>query len=138
MKQVAAALATKPKPKVLVVEDDEELRSIVAGILEEAGYGVLSASNGHEALQLLVNGDLTPSLILLDLRMPIMDGWEFARVVRYYHRLADIPIVVISTPSLGAKWHPTVDGVLPKPFSPRALIAEVEKHAPLDSSPSTR
>jgi CheY-like chemotaxis protein len=124
----------RKEPQILVVEDEDELRNAVGGVLEEAGYRVLSAGNGRDALQVLINGDLTPDLILLDLRMPVMDGWEFARVVRCYRRFASVPIIVISTPSPGPRWHPKVDGVLAKPFTPRALVTEVEKHAPLDHS----
>src|SRR5258706_14382619 len=93
-------------PTILVVEDDLELRQVVCEVLEQAGYRTVTASNGREALDQLIFGGLTPALILLDLRMPIMDGWEFARVARCYTRLAYIPIVVVSTPALGQRWHP--------------------------------
>jgi CheY-like chemotaxis protein len=120
-------------PQILIVEDEDDLRSAIGGVLEEAGYRVLSAGNGRDALQAMINGELTPDLILLDLRMPVMDGWEFAHVVRCYRRLANIPIVVISTPSPGPRW-PKVDGMLAKPFTHLALVTEVGKHAPLDES----
>jgi CheY-like chemotaxis protein len=115
---------------ILVVEDDLELRQIVCDVLDGAGYGTVTASNGRDALDLLITGGLTPALILLDLRMPIMDGWEFARVARCYTRLARVPIVVVSTPSPGMRWHPDVSGVLPKPFTSESLLAEVSRHAP--------
>src|SRR6476659_4747554 len=105
-------------PTILVVEDDLELRKVVCDVLETAGYSTCTAGNGRDALDLLITGGLTPSLILLDLRMPVMDGWEFARVARCYTRLAHIPIVVVSTPSTGYRWHPEVTGVLAKPFTP--------------------
>jgi two-component system, chemotaxis family, chemotaxis protein CheY len=120
-----------PRPCVLIVEDDDELRQIVCTVLEGAGYEVLPTANGREALDMLLSGAARPSLILLDLRMPVMDGWEFARVVRCYRRLADIPIVIIATPSVGARLHPRVDGLLPKPFSVEALLGEVARFAPL-------
>ena len=120
-------------PTILVVEDDLELRQVVCDILQQAGYVTVTAGNGREALDQLISGGLTPALILLDLRMPIMDGWEFARVARCYTRLATIPIVVVSTPAPGYRWHPDVTAVLPKPFTPAALLAEVARHVPLQA-----
>src|SRR2546423_11055713 len=105
------------RPAILLVEDDEDLRNAIGGALEQSGYETQFASNGREALDALLREEVEPSLILLDLRMPVMDGWEFARVIRCYKRLAAIPIVVISTPSGGPLRHPRVDGVLPKPFT---------------------
>ena len=123
-----------PTKRILVVEDEPDFREMVGNVLEEAGYGVISAANGREAMEMQVNGDVTPDLILLDLRMPVMDGWEFARVLRCYRRFVEIPIIVISTPGINQTWHPRVEGVLAKPFSPDALLTEVHKHAPLESS----
>jgi CheY-like chemotaxis protein len=115
---------------ILVVEDDLELRRVVCDVLEQAGHVTITADHGRAALDLLLSGTATPSLILLDLRMPVMDGWEFARVARCYARFAHIPIVIVSTPAAGPRWHPQVNGVLPKPFTPDALLDEVARHLP--------
>jgi two-component system, chemotaxis family, chemotaxis protein CheY len=66
--------------RILIVDDDESIRQIVRLCLADEGYEVFEASNGRVALDVL--DDFTPSLILLDLRMPVMDGWEFARQYR--------------------------------------------------------
>jgi CheY-like chemotaxis protein len=66
--------------RILIVDDDENIRQIVRICLADEGYEVLEAANGQVALQIVEQS--APSLILLDLRMPVMDGWEFARRYR--------------------------------------------------------
>src|SRR5262245_7146395 len=80
---------------VLVVEDDAELREMMAQRLHLAGFAPVTAANGHEALQLLRMG-FPAKLILLDLTMPLMDGWAFRAVQRRDPFLADIPVIVVS------------------------------------------
>jgi CheY-like chemotaxis protein len=80
---------------VLIVEDDADLRDMMAQLLMLEGYQTETASNGREALQYLENGD-RPDLILLDLMMPIMDGWEFRRRQMGDPRLSSVPVVVLS------------------------------------------
>jgi CheY-like chemotaxis protein len=80
---------------VLVVEDDAELREMMAQRLHLAGFAPVTASNGHEALQLLRMG-FPAKLILLDLTMPLMDGWAFRAVQRRDPYLADIPVIVVT------------------------------------------
>jgi len=79
---------------VLIVEDDEDLREMMAQILSLAGFNAATATNGREALEYLRRGD-APQLILLDLMMPVMDGWEFQRERRRDPNLADVPVVVL-------------------------------------------
>jgi two-component system response regulator CpxR len=81
---------------VLLVEDDFDLRSELQSLLEEAGYRVLTAGNGVDALLILQHGD-PPGLILLDLMLPLMSGWEFSAQVAEDDRLAKIPRVVLSS-----------------------------------------
>jgi CheY-like chemotaxis protein len=128
--------SVRSRPLILVVEDDLDLQASIHDVLDQSGYRVVTAVNGREALDLLVNGRINPALMLLDLRMPVMDGWEFARVIRNYRRLADIPVLIISTPSSGNAPPPCADGVLPKPFTPSALLDEVRRHAPSENSAS--
>jgi CheY-like chemotaxis protein len=80
---------------VLIVEDDEDIRELLAEMLQDHGYEVHQASNGAEALDELQKAE-KPNVVLLDLMMPIMDGWEFrARMLRD-PELVDIPVVVVS------------------------------------------
>jgi CheY-like chemotaxis protein len=81
---------------VLLIDDDADLREAMASVLEENGCQVVVAGNGQQALERLRLGKLRPTLILLDLMMPVMDGWKFRDVQRGDPQLADIPIVVVS------------------------------------------
>lgn len=81
---------------VLVVEDDHDVRVSVRITLESEGYQVDSVTDGRRALEFLERSVEPPDLILLDLMMPGMDGWEFASRLRASQRLRSIPVVVIS------------------------------------------
>jgi CheY-like chemotaxis protein len=91
---------------VLIVEDDADLRDMMAQLLSLEGYRSETAANGLEALRFLERGD-RPDVILLDLMMPVMDGWEFRRRQVQDPRLSGVPVVVLSavdhsrTPELG-------------------------------------
>jgi CheY-like chemotaxis protein len=99
-------------PLILVVEDDAAVRAAMAALLEGAGYRVACAANGRDALDYL-RGARPPVLILLDLSMPVMDGWEFRRHQRHAPGLACIPVLLLSgesdlpehAASLGAAGH---------------------------------
>jgi CheY-like chemotaxis protein len=80
---------------VLVVEDDRDIRDTIAEVLRDEGYRVHLAANGSEALEFLRGGTL-PNLILLDLMMPVMSGWDFRSEQRKDGRLAAIPTVILS------------------------------------------
>ena len=81
--------------RVLLVEDDPALRQVYAGSLSELGHAVRTARDGATALSQLAD-DWMPCIIFLDLRMPGMDGWEFARRLRADERWKDLPIVVVA------------------------------------------
>jgi serine/threonine protein kinase len=96
--EVVAALSPftgLPQGKVLVVEDDPQARASLAKLLAADGYQVATAGNGREALERLEEGPL-PSLILLDLAMPVMNGWEFIQEQRKHPAWGQVPVVVIS------------------------------------------
>lgn len=84
------------RPVVLVIDDDEDLRSAIREVLEDQGFAVAAAVNGREALDMLLRDDARPALILLDLTMPEMDGWTFRREQQKVPRLAEIPVVLFS------------------------------------------
>jgi CheY-like chemotaxis protein len=80
---------------ILVVDDERDIRELVRDILRFEGYTVVTASNGREALEHLRSADL-PRLILLDLMMPIMNGWEFRAEQLQDRRIMSVPVVVLS------------------------------------------
>ena len=110
--------------RVLVVDDEARLVNLVRGYLEQDGYEVATAGNGREAL--LVSREFGPDLIVLDLMMPEVDGWEFLRLVR---RERNTPIIVLTArvdeSDRIAGLEMGADDYLTKPFSPRELVARV-------------
>jgi two-component system, chemotaxis family, chemotaxis protein CheY len=84
---------TPPAPLVLIVDDDPDMLDLVADALDRKGYRTMKAWNGEEALQLVAETE--PQLVLLDMRMPVMDGWEFAHAFRERFGRR-IPIVVVT------------------------------------------
>lgn len=116
--------------RVLVVEDDAAIARFVALALEEEGYKVTVANNGAEGLAALEkDDDQFPRLVLLDMLMPVMDGWEFAR---RFHQLYDrsVPIVVMTAATNAQERAAQVeaDAFLGKPFDLDDLLACVERY----------
>jgi DNA-binding response OmpR family regulator len=113
--------------KILLIEDDRDLAEAIRDVLSIENYRVISATDGAEALAILKKSDL-PELILLDLMMPGMNGWEFRAAQMRDARLAKIPVVVLT--ALGALSRP-IDAalVLKKPFSLDELLAAVDRFA---------
>ena len=109
---------------VLVVEDDDDLRSGLQDILEAEGYSVSTAVNGRDALDRL--SALVPQLILLDLMMPVMNGVEFLSALRQHETLSATPVVVISAWPKEAQ---AVDaqGFLAKPINLKVLLSVVQR-----------
>jgi CheY-like chemotaxis protein len=87
---------TEPRPLILVVEDDDDIRSTVVDMFSFEGYQAIGASHGLEALALLHATDPKPSLILLDLMMPFMNGVEFRARQLADPSLAHIPVVILT------------------------------------------
>ncbi len=116
--------------EVLVVEDDTDLRESLSQALRDHGFGVTPATNGQEALDLLHAG-ARPSVILLDLMMPGLNGWQLRAALRRDPGLAQIPQVVISAYMDEAEQAVLAlppDDCLRKPFHIRILIDALERH----------
>ena len=111
---------------VLVVDDDEMIRGVVRDALELDGYRVVTAEDGRAGLDALRH--LEPCVVLLDMRMPIVDGWEFSR--RYGAAGHRAPVVVMTAAENAERWRAEVGGTdcLPKPFDIDALYGVVERH----------
>ncbi len=110
--------------RILVVDDDPSIRSTVVEILEMEGYPVECAANGAEALA-AVEREL-PALVLLDMRMPVLDGWGFARALR--ERQIKLQILVMTAAQDARRWADEIgaQGYLPKPFDLPDLLDKVE------------
>lgn len=117
-------------PLALVVDDSASIRRQTTKLLETAGLRVITANNGAEALELLLNGTFEPGLILSDIEMPQIDGWEFLEYVKTDDNLGHIPMVMIS--SLNAADHREralglgASGYLQKPFHGTDLAKVLE------------
>jgi DNA-binding response OmpR family regulator len=112
--------------KILIVDDDPEIREALKDVLEAEGYEVATAANGREGLERLSTD--VPSLVLLDLMMPIMSGGELLAVLRKSAALAELPVVVLSAwPAEAEQVNGWTQGYLKKPTRLDALLAVVEK-----------
>jgi CheY-like chemotaxis protein len=118
---------------VLVVEDDADIRYLLHDVLDEDGYRVKLAQHGAQALDLLHRGP-PPKLILLDLSMPVMDGWEMRRQMLEHPEWADIPVIVISALGDRDSQRLQVDASLAKPVDLRHLSGLVKAYVDRSSA----
>jgi excisionase family DNA binding protein len=120
-------------PVVLIVDDDPGLRQFVRVSLEGAGYVVREAASGEEGLAVLE--EESPALILLDVMMPKVDGWEMLRRVQERHGVGTIPVIMFSgkidETSLAEATGRGAQEVVGKPFDPQQLIESTKKHVPI-------
>lgn len=112
--------------KILVVDDEERMRKLVRDFLVNKGYRVLEAGNGEEALDIFAR-QKDIALVLLDVMMPVMDGWEVCKAIREYSK---VPIIMLTAKSEEKDelkgFQLGVDEYITKPFSPKILVARVE------------
>ena len=114
------------KPTVLIVDDDINTVSMLNDTLDEAGFTVLVALEGNQALS--ITSQITPDIILLDAVMPHLDGFGLLNLIRGDLKLADVPMVLMTSHidvdvQVGPKTG--VDGFLPKPFEPQDILEQV-------------
>lgn len=118
------------KDLILFVEDNEDLRESAAGLLALNNYEVLVASNGKEALEKISTAARLPDLIISDISMPLMDGYEFFDKVRHRQGLGGVPFIFLT--ALGTRadmrlgWETGVDDYLVKPFQPEDFLIKVK------------
>jgi CheY-like chemotaxis protein len=108
---------------ILVVDDEATIRGLVAGVLEDEGYGVLQACHGAQALALALQE--LPDLVLTDLMMPVMNGADLVRQLKNNAATRRVPIVLMTAAGRAAAEEHDVDAVLTKPFELDALLALV-------------
>jgi CheY-like chemotaxis protein len=113
-------------PAVMVIDDDDHFREVIALLLSRRGYRVEPCRDASEALTQLENGS-TPDLILLDLMMPRMDGWEFRVEQKRKPQWANIPLVALTADTSAKAAAIDADAILTKPIEDRELIDTVEK-----------
>jgi two-component system cell cycle response regulator DivK len=117
--------------RILVVEDQEDNRRILRDLLASAGYETIEAENGEEAL---VAVRQLPDLILMDIQLPLLDGYEATRRIKADAALSQIPIIVVTSYALSGDEDKAreagCDAYFTKPYSPRLLLAKVREFLP--------
>lgn len=116
---------------ILVVDDDASIRELIGSILKRSGFSTVGEVNGWEGMEWLRRAIQLPCLILLDLRMPVMDGWKFRQLQLEDPRLAGIPVVIITSAAEVAEDVATVKAAafLKKPLQVDLLTKTVRQHA---------
>jgi two-component system cell cycle response regulator DivK len=116
--------------RILVVEDQEDNRQILRDLLGSAGYELTEAENGEEAIAAVANG--RPDLILMDIQLPVMDGYEATRRIRTNPDLKSVPIIAVTSYALTGDEDKAIaagcNGYVSKPYSPRDLLAKVRSY----------
>jgi DNA-binding response OmpR family regulator len=118
--------------RILYIEDDPGMIDLVTTILTRRGYEITGAVGGHQGLQILRSEAKKPDLILLDLMMPDIDGWEVYQQIKGNDATKDIPVIIVTAKAqnidkvLGLQIA-KVDDYVTKPFGPQDLVGSIEK-----------
>ncbi len=125
LQQTPDEMLARPACHILVVDDDLGIRSTLVAFLEGEGYVVGQAANGEEALASLARQ--RPTLVLLDMRMPVMDGWQFAEALR--DRQIDIPLIVMTAARDAQTWATQIAAAayMTKPFDYDLLLSTLDR-----------
>jgi two-component system cell cycle response regulator DivK len=128
------------RPCVLLVDDYPDAREMYSEYLQYSGFDVIEAGNGIEALQQAA--ERSPDIILMDLSLPVMDGWEATRRLKADHRTAGIPVVALTGHALagiseGAR-RAGCDAFITKPCLPEDLVKEIRKVLDQSSTPAAK
>ncbi|WP_460448522.1 response regulator [Alsobacter sp. SYSU BS001988] len=117
---------------ILVVEDQPDNRQILRDLLGAAGYELTEAENGRDALEAVAQR--RPDLILMDIQLPIMDGYETTRQIKAMPEMQGVPIIVVTSYALSGDEDKAraagCDDYVTKPYSPRQLLAKVRQYLP--------
>ena len=118
--------------RILVVEDQEDNRRILHDLLTNAGYEIVQAENGEAALKAAAAE--RPDLILMDIQLPLLDGYEATRRIKADPALRAIPIIVVTSYALSGDESKAraagCDAYITKPYSPRAILAKIREYVP--------
>ncbi len=116
-----------PAP-ILLIEDNEQNRYLVTFLLEKHGYAVVSAMDGRRGLDLAAT--MTPSVVLLDIQLPTMDGYTIAKALRRMPHLDAVPVVAVTSYAMPGDREKAIEagctGYIEKPINPETFVAEVE------------
>jgi two-component system cell cycle response regulator DivK len=118
--------------RILIIEDQEDNRAIMRDLLSTAGYALIEAVDGEEGVRLARSE--RPDLILMDIQLPVLDGYEATRQIRATTDLKSVPIIAVTSYALSGDEAKTreagCDSYVAKPFSPRELLAKVRALLP--------
>ena len=118
--------------RILVVEDQEDNRRIVRDLLTSVGYEIIEALTGADGVQAAETH--VPDLILMDIQLPVIDGYEATRRIRANPALQHVPIIAVTSYALSGDdvkaFEAGCNGYVSKPFSPRALLAKIREFLP--------
>ena len=118
--------------RILVVEDQPDSRQIIRDMVAGTDYEITEAENGEEALAAIAKQ--RPDLILMDIQLPIMDGYTAARLIKTDPALRSIPIIAVTSYALAVEEKKAraagCDDYVTKPFSPRQLLAKIRQYMP--------